>query len=49
MIAERDSTITQLNAEIQRLNAIIEKNGMKAGDLQNQMAELMQKLSIAEG
>ena len=41
MIAERDSTITQLKEEIQRLNNIIEKNGLKAGDLQNQMADLM--------
>lgn len=32
-IAEREHMINNLNAEIDRLNSIIQQNGMQAGDL----------------
>jgi hypothetical protein len=37
-----------LNAEIERLNNIIQQNGMAAGDLSNQLADMQQKLREAE-
>jgi len=36
----RDQSINELNAEIQRLNSIIEQSGMAAGDLSNQVTDL---------
>ena len=39
-IASRESLIAELNTEIARLNSINEQNGMQAGDLSNQLAEM---------
>lgn len=36
----RDNMINDLNAEIQRLNSMIEQNGMQAGDLSKQITDL---------
>ena len=47
-ILQRDQTIAALNAEIERLNGVIQQNGMAAGDLQQQMADLMRKLQESE-
>ena len=39
-IAVRDLDIRDLNDEIQRLNGVINQNGLQAGDLMNQMTDL---------
>ena len=39
-IASRDLDIRDLNDEIQRLNGVINQNGLQAGDLMSQMSDL---------
>ena len=36
----RDADIRDLNDEIQRLNSVINQNGLQAGDLMGQMSDL---------